>query len=247
MLRAVTGGTEDHLLSTDGSSELADHIPARPFLDRCPLRRRVVVHGEPVMVLRDGYHEPGSRIAERLRPLPVIEPLGGESADQVLIPEDLLIAVDLPVMLVLRSALHIHVAGIPLITEHRYAVGPPSARRCRICRPGTRRAPDGLRARPNRRGMVRDQWPPAPWAVFPSVSPFQVLRLVVGKVPRPADEERPRRDRARHQMSATVCRLPGTSSRSARVRALPLPGPSIRGSRAAQVRALGLPASGATR
>ena len=52
-------------------------------------------------MLADRYYEPGAGLAEKLRPLPGLESLGRERVNQILVPEGLLIPVDLAVMLVL--------------------------------------------------------------------------------------------------------------------------------------------------
>src|SRR5205085_2836984 len=108
VLGPVAGDAEDHLPGADRGCELAGHVPPGPTSVGCPFRTRTVVHGEPVVMLSDRHHEPGSGAPEKLRPLLRIESLAGESVDQVLVPEALMVAVDFPVVLVLRAALHVH-------------------------------------------------------------------------------------------------------------------------------------------
>ena len=125
VLRPVGGGAVYQAMLCKGSAQLAQRIPLRTHLGRVPVGKFTFIHLKAVMMLCHGNHIFGSCLFKKLRPFFGVELLRFEHGNEILVAEILMGAIGFHMVFKFRRALDVHISGVPLAAEGRYAVNAP--------------------------------------------------------------------------------------------------------------------------
>ncbi len=121
----MRGDAKVQAVAARGRFQFADDVALRPHLGGVPIGKARVVHGEAVAML--GYRNYIARagLREEIEPRIGVEMLRAKHGDEVLIAEFRLRPVGCDVVFERGSALHIHVARVPFVSECRNGIHAP--------------------------------------------------------------------------------------------------------------------------
>src|SRR5690606_15521116 len=101
----------------EGFKELSYNISPRAHVKGVVLRKLAPIHLEPIMVFRYRDDISCPSLSKQHGPFLWIESWSSKHGNEILIPEILVLAVSLDVMLKLRCSLNVHVSWIPFIAK----------------------------------------------------------------------------------------------------------------------------------
>ena len=125
VLDSMGGRPQVQSFGANGFCEISPEVAMWSHLDRGPIGKSAVVHGEAVVMLEHGHDVFRARVLEQASPRCRVEFLSLELRDEILVTELVLGSVRGDVMLVLVRALVIHVARIPFVAKSRNRIDTP--------------------------------------------------------------------------------------------------------------------------
>src|SRR5208283_1893758 len=125
MLHAVRRSAQAEAPFAQGFGEFTIHIAVGAHLYGGPIGDAAVIHGEAIVVFKDGNDVPGASGLKELGPLDRIEMLGFETRNEILVTERRGRAIRRKVVFIFSGPLLVHHARIPLAAKGRDGINAP--------------------------------------------------------------------------------------------------------------------------